>query len=151
MKECWRVLRPGGRLLAAFPSYFHPTQHHLFDVTYAPFIHWFFKPSDLMDAYWEILDENPAHRDRIGSVRRPLYPWEKLFIINGTTLQKFRKIIASMSWSSVEHIGLPMGEAGMVSKRPPAYKIVKYLVGWATKVPLLEEITNHRIVYILTK
>jgi ubiquinone/menaquinone biosynthesis C-methylase UbiE len=151
LKESWRVLRPGGMLLAVFPSYYHPTQHHLFDVTYAPFIHWFFKPEDLMDAYWEILDQYPTHRDNIGAMRRPLHQWEKLYIINGTTLLKFKQYLAKMPWSSARHVGLPMGEAGTVSRRPAVFKIFKYLVSWATKIPLLDEITNQRIVYILTK
>ena len=37
--ECFRVLRPGGTLLTAFPSFYHPTQHHLFSVTTIPFVH----------------------------------------------------------------------------------------------------------------
>lgn len=151
LKECWRVLRPGGIVLAVFPSYYHPTQHHLFDVTYAPFIHWIFSPVDLMDAYWEILDENPTYRDKIGAVRRSLYPWEKLYIINGTTLRKFRQVLTEIPWSGVKHIALPMGEAGMVSKRPSIFKLLKYFVSWATKVPVFDEISNQRIVYILNK
>ncbi len=40
LDECWRVLRPGGQLFVVFPGYYHPTGHHLSQVTKLPFFHY---------------------------------------------------------------------------------------------------------------
>ena len=151
MDECHRVLRPGGRLLLAFPSYYHPTQHHLFEVTHAPFIHWFWRPDELMDVYWDLLDEHPRYRDRIGVFRRPLKRWERLRIINGTTLAGFRRIVRRAAWSRVQFIPLPFGVAGTAVQRRPVLRVLRWLTAPATRLPLLEEAANQRIVYILTR
>jgi len=151
MNECFRVLRPNGKLLCVFPSYYHPTQTHLVDVTSAPCLHWVFTPQEIMEVFWDILDDNPAYRDKKGLKRRPLRAWEKLWIVNGITLCKFRKIIAKQKWSSVEHIPVPIGSVGKAVEEKPLLRIVKYFSWIGTRLPILEEITNQRIVYILTK
>lgn len=151
MSECFRILRSSGKLLAAFPSYHHPTQHHLDSVTLAPCLHWFFSSKDITDAYWEILDENSTYRDKLGLRRRPLHSWERLPIINGMTLRTFRKILAANPCSAVQHIPVPIGSIGKVVENNPILKLVKYISWFGTKLPFLEEITNQRIVYIVTK
>lgn len=151
MKECYRVLRPKGMLMCIFPSYWHPTQHHLTDVTSAPCIHWFFSPQKLMEAYWEILDDNPVYRDYKGIERRPLHTWEKLWIINGTTMRKFRKIIAECSWSGISHVPVPIGTVGKVVSNNPSLKAVRFVSRILARLPFFEESANQRIVYILTK
>jgi len=104
-----------------------------------------------MDMYWEILDENPEYRDRKGLQRRPLRSWEKLFIINGTTLRGFRRIIAQEPWSHSQQIRIPLASVGEVVRRRPYLKLLKYIFWLGMRVPVLEEAANHRIVYILTK
>lgn len=151
MSECFRVLRSGGKLLAVFPSFYQPLAHHLKVVTYAPCVHWFFSPGRIMDIFWEILDENPVYRDYKGLERRPLLHWEKLLGINGTTLSKFRKIISENPWSGIQHIRLPLGSVGSVSREKPFLKFFRYVFYLGTMFPVLEEVCNHRIVCILTK
>ena len=151
MSECFRVLRRGGKLLAVFPSYYQPAAHHLTPVTKTPCVHWFFTPDNIMEVFWEILDENPEYRDRKGIERRPLRPWEKLFIINGMTLRKFRKIITQNPWSSVRHIRLPLGSVGDVARKKPFLMVFRYVFWLGTKLPVFEEVCNHRIACILTK
>ncbi|MFC2056417.1 class I SAM-dependent methyltransferase, partial [Chloroflexota bacterium] len=55
--QCNRVLKKRGKLFVVFPSYFHPTGHHLSSVTITPGIHYFFSGKNLIDAYNEIVDE----------------------------------------------------------------------------------------------
>lgn len=151
MNECFRLLRPGGKLLLVFPSYYHPTGHHLSIVSQAPCVHWFFSPQDIVNVFYDILDDNPDYRDRIGITRRPLAPWEKLPIINGTTLREFRRIIKENPWSEAKHISLPLGETGKLTVKYPFLKPLKYIIWLGTKLPLIEEVANHRIVYMITK
>src|SRR6185369_8079866 len=42
LQECQRVLRPGGRLLVVFPSYYQPVEHHLSLVTRLPGLQYLF-------------------------------------------------------------------------------------------------------------
>ena len=151
LTEAHRVLRTGGIFLLVFPSYYHPTQHHLFDVTSAPFLHWFFSAGDIMKVFWEILDDNPEHRDRLGLHRRPRMEWEKLYEINGTTLHAFRRMLKKDGWSAAEHIPLPFGAAGTKVHARPALELFRFVCGPATRIPLFDEVVNQRIVYILTK
>src|SRR5207247_9065923 len=63
MRECWRVLRPGGHLLAVFPSYFQPIEHHLGLVTAMPGLQYLFTGRTLIRAYCEILGERGVDAD----------------------------------------------------------------------------------------
>jgi len=122
LEECYRVLKPGGRAYTAFPSYYQPVAHHLSVVTSAPFIHWFYSGKTLMKVYYDILDEYPLYRDRKGQQRRELKCWEKLYIINGTTLSSFKKLLKYQNWKRSEHRALAFGSFG---KSRNKYKIVK--------------------------
>ena len=151
LKECYRVLKPGGKAFIAFPSYYHLTEHHLTLVTAAPCIHWFYSPETLMEAYYDILDENPEYRDIKGQCRKPLKSWEKLYIINGTSLRQFKKYILLQPWKSRKYIPLPLGANGKMIHRYPMLKVMKYLFSLGTKLPVLSEFCNNRIVYVLEK
>ena len=151
MHECYRVLRSNGKLLLVFSGYYGLIEHHLVSVTLAPCIHWFFSPQNIIDAYNDILDENPKYKAKLGANRRPLESWEKLYNINGTSLKKFKKIISENPWSKVQHIPLPIGSVESIVKKYPFLKFLKYISFFGTKLPIFEEFCNHRIVYILTK
>ncbi|KFO66690.1 hypothetical protein ER57_15770 [Smithella sp. SCADC] len=149
--ECFRVLRPGGLLLTAFPSFFHPTQHHLFSVTTVPFVHYMFSNKDIMEVFYDILDENPEYRDRIGAQRRPLEPWERLCIINGTTLRMYRKIAQQYPWSESRQIYLPIGSNGKLVTEHPVLKGLLAVTWIAARLPSLDEAFNNRISFIHKK
>ncbi len=151
LAESYRVLRPGGKLFLAFPSYYQPVAHHLSIVTKAPCIHWFYSPETLMETYWDILDENPEYRDRMNQKRRPLYDYEKLYIINGTTLKQFRAHILKQPWANREFIPLPLGAFGKVVNKHRFLKPLQYVFALGARIPVVDEAFNHRIVYILTR
>jgi SAM-dependent methyltransferase len=151
LNECYRVLRPGGKAFIAFPSYYHPTEHHLNIVSATPLIHWFFSNKILMEVYYDIMEENPEYGYNTYQSRRPLEPWEKLYSINGTTLKAFHKLIKLQPWKSRKHVPFPIGSHGIISKKYPVLKLVRPLFYLGTKIPVLNECCNHRIVYILEK
>lgn len=150
-EEAYRVLRSDGIALLVFPSYFHPTQHHLFEATHAPFVHWFFNPERIMRTYWRMLEKDPPYQKRIGVHRRPLEEWEKLRTINGTTKKKFERMARLMGWQSIEFVPLPFGIAGTAVQRRSLIKALRWLSAPLTRIPLLEEVSNQRVVCILRK
>jgi ubiquinone/menaquinone biosynthesis C-methylase UbiE len=147
LRECYRVLRKGGTMLLSFPSFFHITGHHLNNVSLAPCIHWFLPARAIADAYNDMLRRQGKPDGDI----RPLREWERLFILNGTTLRSFRKYVKSIPWSSAEQIPLPVGAAGKAAHRIPVLRALKGLFALGVRVPLLEEFCNNRIVFVLTK
>lgn len=100
MQECNRVLKKGGFVIVKFPSFWNPVGHHLNLVTTTPFIHWFFKYTVLLKAYFLIMDERG--NDALWYRRQneiPL-PFEKGYYINGTGAMQFHKIVKE-SWNII--------------------------------------------------
>jgi len=104
-----------------------------------------------MEVFYDILEENPEWRDRNGLNRKPLESWERLQSINGTTLATYRKVILQLPWSNIRHIRLPLGTNGKLTKKYPFLKGLLAISWIASRIPVLEEAFNNRIVYILTK
>lgn len=150
-QEAYRVLRKNGVALLVFPSFFHPTQHHLFEATHAPFVHWFFSPERIMRAYWEMLETDPEYQRRIGVHRRSLESWERLRTINGTTKMGFNRLVRGMPWKNVEFVSLPFGIAGTAVQKNAMIKSLRWLSAPLTSLPLFSEVANQRIVCILKK
>jgi SAM-dependent methyltransferase len=151
LNECYRVLRVGGKAFIAFHGYYHPFGHHFNIVTGTPFIHWFFSPKLLMEVYYDILEDYPEYSYKNHESRRPLEPWEKLQKINGTTLSSFCSLIKQQPWRLRKHVPYPIGAQCKTCKKYPFLKTLKYLFLLGTRIPILREFCNHRIVYILEK
>jgi SAM-dependent methyltransferase len=119
LRECHRVLRPGGRLYALFPPYYGPRAHHLDFVTTLPFLHYFFSPAVLVAAANQVLRENPGLRDApLPAPSRSYLGREVLARLNGTTLRDFRELIAHLPFI-VEHVSLlpfARGSGGVVKR-----------------------------------
>src|SRR3989338_347713 len=57
LQECFRVLKPKGRLLVVFPAFYQPLEAHLGDVTRMPALQWFFSGETIAKAAYEIVQE----------------------------------------------------------------------------------------------
>ena len=149
LKECWRVLRRGGHLLAVFPSYFQPVEHHLSLVTRTPGLQYMFTGRTLIPAYCEILRERGAYADwyaRDGDIA----PWERGNTINGMTARRFERLIREQNWRVELHPRLPIGGVGRRAEAGKG-KVLAGLFGPLTRVPVLSDAALHRITYVLEK
>jgi len=151
LAECHRVLKPNGRLFLVFPSYFHPTSHHLGLVTNLPAIQWFFSGETLVKAYYDILEERGLKAEWYNRQSRDLESWERCNTINGTTVRQFARLVAGDDWRVVLRSRKPIGSVGRgISKNRSARLLSKLFIPM-TAVPVLQEVFVHRITYILEK
>ena len=151
LQECYRVLKPGGRLFVVFPSYFHPKEHHLSLVTQLPCIHYFFSAATLIQAYNEILHERGEAANWYKRQSLPLEPWERGNTINGTTLAQFRRFIEGHNWKIVLHSKKPIGSIGRNVSKTRAFEVLSRPFVPLTFIPGLQEMFLHRITFILEK
>ncbi|HYH10444.1 MAG TPA: class I SAM-dependent methyltransferase [Thermoanaerobaculia bacterium] len=100
LSEVQRVLRPGGHLIATFPSLHGPATHHLNLVTNTPFIHWMFSYPTILQAYFDILEERGERAAWYRGTRREPLPHERGYTINGTTAAQFQQMIEA-KWQVV--------------------------------------------------
>lgn len=151
LKECYRVLKTGGKVFAVFPSYFHPIEHHLSLVTRVPGIHWIFTGETLIRAYSEILEERGENAYWYARSSPTLESWERGNTINGTTFSAFKHLISGMNWKVVSYIRKPIGSIGRNVTRHRLVPTIAKLLFPLTLVPGGQEIFLHRITCILEK
>lgn len=151
LSECWRVLKPGGVLIAVFPPLYCPTEHHLSGVSWTPAVHWVFPKDTLFRAYREIIQERGVDARWYLPENEKLHAWEALYTLNGITVSRFMKIIRDQHWK-VDELSLPLWPATIrhVYNRPVLRRLWKAL-GFINRIPGLREIATDRICVILRK
>lgn len=150
LRECYRVLKKGGKMFVVFPSYYNPIEHHLSLVTLTPFLHYFFRGKDLVDVYNKIIDK----REGAYWYKRPnrdLETWEKCNTINGMTKSKFRQIIRNGNWKVSYEYNQSFLRTGGIVNRYPILKPISLLLDPFSNFPILNEFISARIVFILEK
>ena len=151
LSECRRVLRPGGRLMVVFPSYYQPVEHHLALATRIPGLQYLFSGATLTRAYYEILRERGSDAQWYWRDAPELEAWEKGNTINGTTYRSFGKLIREGGWKVVMNSRAPIGSIGRNASRKLSYRLMSRLFVPLTALPGLQEIFLHRVTYILEK
>ncbi len=151
MGECLRVLKPGGRLFCVFPQYRQPLDTHLNRATRLPALHWFFSGRTLGRAYYEVLKERGPAAEWYARRSPDLEPWERSPTLNGITIRKFRRIIAGERRWIVRYRGRsPILSEGRRA-RLPVFRMLRGIFILPARLPLLNELFQGRIVYILEK
>ncbi len=151
LKECFRVLKPRGRLLVVFPAFYQPLEAHLGDVTRMPALHWFFSGETLAKAAYEIIQERGKAAYWYAPESPNLKEWERLYSLNGITVKKFRRLIKQQNdWRVVYWGKDPILSDGRRSKLK-VFRWLRKLFILPARLPLLEELFLGRICCILQK
>ena len=150
MDECFRVLKPGGMLLAVFPQFLQPFETHLNHVTKLPFLHWFFDSKKISEKYFEILKERGERAKWYSGEKYNLETWEKLPSLNGISIRKFEKILKKNDWSNVKWVKKPILTDGRKSKKL-LFKILSFLFYPLIHIKYIDELFMGRICVICKK
>jgi len=151
LDECWRVLKPGGRLFVVFPGYYHPIEHHLGLVSMTPFFHYFFSSKTIIRAYYEILQERGDEAYWYNRQSPEPEPWERCHTINGTTLVEFKRYLKHKNWKIVMQSRKPLGSIGRNISKSKLAGLIAAIFYPMTYIPGIQEIALHRFTYILEK
>lgn len=151
LKECARVLRPGGHMLLVFPGYYHPTEHHLSLVSQTPFVHYFFGPRTLSEAYHSLLAERGEDAYWYRRESPSFHPWERSYSINGLTRARSLRLMREAGLQMEHDCAPALGETGMLRRRFPVLRIVTGIARLLSRLPILDEVFAHRVAVVLKK
>jgi ubiquinone/menaquinone biosynthesis C-methylase UbiE len=136
LRECYRVLKKGGRLYVNFPPYYHPFGAHLSDVIGFPWVHLFFGDKTLIKVYKDLAGSMPDGEKRINfRISRDENGKEYFSYINRMTIKRFNKILDETDYKTVYYHEAPLRD------------VLKPLA----KIPLLKEAFVRMVVAILEK
>ena len=150
IEECFRVLKPGGMLLAVFPQFLQPFESHLDFVTKLPCLHWFFNSQKVSEKYFEILKERGPSAKWYSGEKNSLENWEKLPTLNGTSIRKFEKILKNNNWANTRWIKKPILTDGRRSKKL-FFRLLSYLFYPLIHIKYIDELFMGRICVICKK
>lgn len=109
VKECMRVLKPGGRLFINFCPYHHPFGAHLSDVIGIPWVHLFFSEKAMIDAYKDLMVGIPDGEDRIKfRFSKDKNGKETISYINKMTVKRFNKIMKKLNLKPEYYAEIPL-------------------------------------------
>ena len=147
IRECLRVLKPGGILFAVFPSYYQPLESHLDLVTRTPALQWLFSGETLSKAYLQILSEDS---DEWYKPQLSTSGWEKLPTLNGTTSVAFYGLLEKLPFS-IEHVTrTPILTTGKSHQAVRKY-FLRPVLGAALRTRFVDDYILDRIAVVLRK
>lgn len=149
LKESYRVLKDGGKIFIAFPSFYGLADHHLGRVTLTPLIHIIFSGEDLIAVYNEIIKERGEEAVWYSRKIQKLEAWEKGNTLNGMSSNRFAKIIKETDWKIIGEYHNPILKD--MSKRYWPIRLLRTMLYPLAGLPFFKEFISTRIVYILEK
>ncbi|MBC7960745.1 MAG: class I SAM-dependent methyltransferase [Vallitaleaceae bacterium] len=136
LAECYRVLKPGGRLYLNFPPYNHPYGAHLSDVMGFPWIHRFFSEKTLIEVYKDLVKDKPDGKERIEfRISQDASGKEYFSYINEMTIKRFQRILTNSSFETFYYHEVPLRKQ----------------LSFLAKLPILKEFFVKMVVCILQK
>ncbi len=151
LNECYRILKPGGKIYLVFPPFYQPLESHLGCVTKIPGLNCLFSGEPVFQAYQEIIRDRGEEAYWYAPVKRELEYWEKFPSLNGITISKFRKIIKkNKGWHLTFWNTAPIFSGGRASEKR-IFRLLRRLFVLPARLPVLEEFFLDRICCILEK
>lgn len=136
LDECYRVLKPGGRLFVNFPPYYHPYGAHLSDMMGMPWIHLFFSEDTLIKTYKELAQKLPDGQNRINfRISTDKSGKEYFSYINKMTISRYATILQNTPFKLYYYNEVPL--RGFLSP--------------FTKLPVFKELFVKMVVCIFEK
>jgi SAM-dependent methyltransferase len=142
--ECYRVLKPGGHLIAVFPPFLSPLESHLL-FTRVPAIHWFIPGAVLAEA-----QRRTALKRGWPEILPPLESWERLPSLNGVNPATFFGSAAGQGWQLVYGTSTPLFTTGQRAQSWP-FPFLRLLCRPILRIPRLRDYATDRIACVLRK
>lgn len=150
LRECRRVLRPGGVMLLHFPPFYSPWGAHLDGWVNFPWPHVFFSDATLIEVARRF--EARLRRNQ-GYIPSAQVDWERLTQLpelNRVTVRQFLKLVAELELEVLKADMLPPGRFYLARRGPLArglLNVLRYLAAW----PPLREYLTTKMVFVLRK
>lgn len=132
LRECHRVLKPGGRLYVNFPPYYHPFGAHLSDVIGFPWVHLFFSDETLIQVYKDLVKDLPDGESRINfRISKNKEGKEYFSYINEMTIKRFNSILKETDYKIMYYNEVPLRNFLKPLAKTPGLKegFVRMVVG----------------------
>ena len=150
MEECFRTLKPGGKLLVVFPQYLQPLESHLGLVTRLPALHLLFSGKTITEAAYEIHTKKGKDASWYALKSPYLEEWERLPSLNGTSLAQFWRIIKRGNWKIVYQRKEPILSTGRRTRRF-IFRFFRLFFLVPAHLPLVQELFLDRVCFCLQK
>ncbi len=109
LNECYRVLKPCGRLYVNFPPYYHPFGAHLSDAIGFPWVHLFFSEKTLINVYKDLVKDLPDGNTRVNfRISKDKEGNEYFSYINGMTVKWFNQLLPETDYKVSYYKEVPL-------------------------------------------
>ena len=143
--ECFRVLRPGGRLYIFFPPFYAPWGAHMVNWINLPWCQILFAESTILNVARRLEREGAAINNQLPpETRLDLQDGNVIPFISHLTLRRFEHVLRT----------IPGWKVARVRLLPPGWRTgnwISYLIQPLARVPILNEMFTARAVYVLEK
>lgn len=149
LRECRRVLRPGGYLYLHFPPFYSPWGAHLDGWINFPWPHLFFSERTLVQAAAFVEEQEHYNERFIPPAQVHWGELQELYELNRLTIHQFSQMVREANLRVLQCRLLPFGRHAL--QRGVLKRSLLAMLRAASRIPLLNEVVVTKIVCVLTK